>query len=294
MRKKLKLILRRKSTLIICSILLLLFIFMSSGYAVLKTKFDIKGQTYIKEEEKWQPRLSFIEISQLEDVFFYQIIIENNSNQNCYAWQLRIHDTGVISFPFGIDAEKQQDNWIINNKPWDGRIEAGGRLIVNITFRISLDENETMTTKEYAEYFVKNHIKISADTEERPGKQGNIITSGKATLTLDDREEEIKDYIFEENKLYNSENSNEKQYILTVYNKTGKIYSDIRANMYIGEAMLLDVSPSEVICDNIDNITFETPFEVQLGDEEGVSVYITLKLEDTKFAPDIIVAALLE
>ena len=64
--------------------------------------------------------------------------------------------------------------------------------------------------------------------------------------------------------------------------------------MYIGEAMLLDVSPSEVICDNIDNITFETPFEVQLGDEEGVSVYITLKLEDTKFAPDIIVAALLE
>ena len=66
---------------------------------------------------------------------------------------------------------------------------------------------------------LKNHIKISADTEERPGKQGNIITSGKATLTLDDREEEIKDYIFEENKLYNSENSNEKQYILTVYRK---------------------------------------------------------------------------
>ncbi len=292
MQRTIKKILNKKLGLIICVILLVLYVFMASAYSILKTKLNINGTTYIKEE-KWQPKLSFVKTGQLENTFFYEIIIENQSNLTCYEWQLEIEDTGYIAFPFGIDAVKQDNIWVMNNSIWDNRIERGGRLIVNITFQVT-NVNDSMTVQEYADYFVKNYIKINANTQVQVERQGKIITNGNASLTLSEEEQEIKDFIIEENKNYIPTNVNEKQYILTIYNKLYNKISKIRANIYFGNATLLGISPSEFFCDHKTNANFQVPIDIELEKEESVSVYITINVEDKNFVPDAVVAALVE
>ena len=285
MRRRLKKFLSKKLPLMIFLLLIFLYMFMAYGYAILKTDFNINGSAIINspEEEKWRPKLKFVKISQIENVFFYEITIENDSRLTCYEWKLRIQDTEYISFPFGIDAVREDNAWVLNNTKWDSRIEPGGTVILNITFQVELSSNNSMTPEEYAKYFTKRYITISANTEDKVGRDGTIITEGKATLTLNENEEELKDFKIEKNINHIPETENEKQYILTIYNNSDKDYFRIRVNMYLENVTLVGISPIEVICNNINSITFKVARDVELEKNKAVSVYITLISEDDNF-----------
>ncbi len=284
MRRKLKRFLSKKLPFIIFLLLIFLYMFMAYGYAILKTNFNIYGSASINSpEEKWRPKLKFVKISQIENVFFYEITIENDSKLTCYEWKLKIEDTEYISFPFGIDAVREDNSWVLNNTKWDSRIEPGGTVILNITFQVDLSLSNSMTPEEYAKYFTKNHITISANTKEEVEREGIIITNGNATLTLNDNEEELKDFKIEKNINYIPETENEKQYILTINNNSDKDYFRIRVNMYLENVTLVGISPIEVICNNINSITFKVARDVELEKNKAVSVYITIISEDDNF-----------
>ena len=65
------------STLIICTIYIITFAFMASGYSILKTKLTIQGKSSIIAEtpKEWNPRLEFKQTSTMGNLFFYDIII---------------------------------------------------------------------------------------------------------------------------------------------------------------------------------------------------------------------------
>ena len=285
MRRRLRKFLSKKLPLMIFLLLIFLYMFMAYGYAILKTDFNINGSASINSQvEKWRPKLKFVKISQIENVFFYEITIENDSRLTCYEWKLKIEDTEYISFPFGIDAVREDNSWVLNNTKWDSRIEPGGTVILNITFQVDLNLDNSMTPEEYAKYFTRNHITISANTKEEVEREGTIITNGNATLTLNENEEELKDFKIEKNINYIPETENEIQYILTIYNNSDKDYYRIRVNMYLENIVLKEISPIEVICNNINSITFKVARDVELERNKAVSVYITLISENDNFA----------
>ncbi len=291
MKRKLKDILKRKLTLIICLSILFLFIFMSNAYSILKTKIDITGNASIDlAEESWMPKLSFVKISQIENMFFYEITITNDSDSTFYDWKIKIDNTGYIFFPFGIDAVENNDGWILKNTIWDNRIDAGGKLVINITFMVTGSPENSMTQEEYADYFVRNHIKISSDVNKELERDGKIITNGKATLTLSEKEEEITDFTLEVKKDYVPSTENEKQYILTIYNNTNYDYTNVRVNVYLGNGVLINLSPSEIICQHKEDVTFKIPIDIILEREKAVSVYITINSKDSNFVPKAVIA----
>ena len=294
MRRYLKKFFSQKSVLFICTALLLISIFMANGYAILKAKLNIDGTTSIEPApETWTPHLSFVQTSQLDNVF-YEIIIENDSNLTCYEWELKIKDTGYISFPFGVDAERQGNSWVLNNLIWDDRIEAGGKLTVNITFQVERDLDNSMSIEEYADYFVNHFITISVNTNPSGDKEGKIVKNGNATLILHENEIEVKDFVLEKNKAFTPSLPNETQYILTVYNNSNNNYSKIRANIYLGNSSLLGISPSEIVCEHATSTTFKVPVGISLEKDKAVSVYITIRTEDSTFVPDVVVATFVE
>ena len=296
MIRKFKKLIKLKITLIICSIFLLMLIFMASGYSLLKTKLEINGITTANLDfyEDWNPQLSFVKTSQMEDVFFYQIIVNNDSNKTYYKWKLKIEDTGYIEFPFGIDATKENNIWTLDYSSWDNRIDAGKKLVLNIIFRVT-DLDNSMTKEEYAKYFLENYVKISGISKIKMNRKGEIIEKENATLTLKPGEGEIKTFELEENLDYEPTNQNEKQYILNIYNNSDDYYSELRVNMCIENVKtLIDISPSEVLCQHSNNVTFEIPTWISLTNSTAVSVYITVITEDGTFNPDIVVSALVE
>ncbi len=296
MIRNLKKFIKRKSTLIICLSILIILIFMANGYSLLKTKLTINGNSTANLDfyEDWYPKLNFVKTSQMEDVFFYQIIVDNDSNKTYYKWKLKIQDTGYIDFPFGIDAKKENNNWILDYSSWDNRIEAGKKLFLNIIFRVN-DLDNSMSKEEYAKYFLENFVQISGISKIKINRKGEAVTNGNATLTLKQNEEEIKTFDFEENLDYEPNSQNEKQYILNIYNKSDNDYYELRVNMFTGtENILIGISPYEVVCQHIDNVTFEIPTWIYLTKDTAVSVYITVVTENNTFNPDIVVTGLVE
>ena len=65
--------------------------------------------------------------------------------------------------------------------------------------------------------------------------------------------------------------------------------------MFTGtENILIGISPYEVVCQHIDNVTFEIPTWIYLTKDTAVSVYITVVTENNTFNPDIVVTGLVE
>lgn len=291
MRKRLRIFINKKLTFIICITLLLLFIFMANGYSILKTKLNVSGEGTIREIPNWNPQIEFVNTDRIGNMFFYDITVYNNSNLVYKDWQLKVYDNEYITYPYMFEARREDDGWVIDNSSWDNRIEPNQDVIFTINFYVSDDLQSEMTPEEYAEYFVKNFIKVSGIGTIQPDREGEIITNKNASLTLKESEVEIKSLKIEKNNLFESDIPNEKQYILTINNTTNNDLSRIRVNIYIGnENKLLEATPSEIVCEHGTNITFELPSWIQISSGESALVYFMITSEDENFIPDVVVA----
>ena len=291
MRKRLRIFINKKLTFIICITLLLLFIFMANGYSILKTKLNVSGEGTIREIPNWNPQIEFVNTDRIGNMFFYDITVYNNSNLVYKDWQLKVYDNEYITYPYMFEARREDDGWVIDNSSWDNRIEPNQDVIFTINFYVSDDLQSEMTPEEYAEYFVKNFIKVSGTGTIKPDREGEIITNKNASLTLKESEVEIKSLKIEKNNLFESDIPNEKQYILTINNITNMDLSRIRVNIYIGnENKLLEATPSEIVCEHGTNITFELPSWIQISSGESALVYFMITSEDENFIPDVVVA----
>ena len=291
MRKRLRIFINKKLTYIICVTLLLLFIFMANGYSILKTKLNVSGEGTIREIPNWNPQIEFVNTDRIGNMFFYDITVYNNSNLVYKDWQLKVYDNEYITYPYMFEARREDDGWVIDNSSWDNRIEPNQDVIFTINFYVSDDLQSEMTPEEYAEYFIKNFIKVSGTGTIKPDREGEIITNKNASLTLKKTEVEIKSFEIEENNLFESDIPNEKQYILTINNTTNMDLSRIRVNIYIGnENKLLEATPSEIVCEHGTNITFELPSWIQISSGESALVYFMITSEDENFIPDVVVA----
>ena len=280
--RRLRIFINKKLTFIICITLLLLFIFMANGYSILKT---------IKEISSWNPQIEFVNTDRIGNMFFYDITVYNNSNLIYKDWQLKVYDNEYITYPYMFEARREDDGWVIDNSSWDNRIEPNQDIIFTINFYVSDDLQSEMTPEEYAEYFIKNFIKVSGTGTVKPDREGEIITNKNASLTLKESEVEIKSLKIEKNNLFESDIPNEKQYILTINNTTNMDLSRIRVNIYIGnENKLLEATPSEIVCEHGTNITFELPSWIQISSGESALVYFMITSEDENFIPDVVVA----
>ena len=104
MIRNFKKFINQKLTLIVFISFLLILIFMANGYSLLKTNLNLNGNV-------------------TANLDFYEIIVDNDSNQTYYKWKLKIEDTGYIDFPFGIDATKENNIWTLDYSSWDNRID---------------------------------------------------------------------------------------------------------------------------------------------------------------------------
>ena len=290
-----------KWVLFICLILILLSTLMTSAYAILKNKLNITGNSSINPEnienmtKTSKANLEFSKISEFGNTFNYEITIYNNSDHDYHQWQLKIYDTGYITFPSWFEGKKEGNSWILNDSSWNNKIETGGNVKVNITFDVTKSPNNSMTIQEYAKYFVENNISLSVSNTAPPETEDIVITNKKATLTLGQFEEKVKTYTFKKNSDYICSNPKEKQYILTINNNSKYNYIGIRANIYLGNKnTLVSVSPFNVIYRYNSNSIFETPIWLQIPVNKTIKIYINIETEDDNFIPDIVVAALID
>lgn len=291
MRKYLKNILYKSATFINCFIIMLIFIFMANGYAMLKTNLNIAGNSVITTEE-WKPKMSYVQTGNLANMFFYNIVIYNNSKLDYQHWQLKIYDSPYVSFVDLSNGERTDYGYVLNNFNWDNRIESKGTTIISIIFQVDSSVESLMTVEEYANYFVRNYIKISGKLIANMNREGTIINNGKATLTLQENEIQVTNFVFEENKEYVPDSPNKKQYILTINNVSDINYLKIRINIYLGtNNTFSEVSPNEILCKNSTNVTIVLPAWLEVESGKAASIYITVVTSEENFTPDIIIAA---
>ena len=282
---------KRKNSLIICLGVLLLFIFMSCGYSILNTALNIAGTSSIinnsEKENVCELDIEFVETMQLENVFFYDIIIHNNSENTYQNWEIKIYanDNIMYAYEYGI----REDGYIvIKNTEWDNKIETGGSVTVTIIFTVDQNVGDV---SEYAKYFVENYIKATGSLDE-PNREGKIITNGNASLTLKETEIEITNFTIKLDSSYETEIENEKQYIIDITNDTEYDFIKVRANVYLGkENKLLEVSPSEITCQKETNTSFELPFWMEIPKNTTTSIYLMIITNDEKFIPEIVMSA---
>lgn len=275
-----------------CSIFIIL-LFMANGYSILKTRLNVSGVSNIdyKIEDVWKPKVKYKMTKQMGDVFFYDIVIYNDTEIAYQNWELKIFDTGYISFPLSFGGEKQGDYWVLNNSNWDKKIDSKGKLIITITIQISENLPDSMTKEEYAQYFVENYVTFSGTNTGENIRDGDIITNGNATLTLRKDEEKLTTFSIEEDKEYSQDEKNEKQYIITINNDTDNDFVKLRGNIYMGEEnALLEVSPSEITCQSSTNATFEMPTWFQVYSKAKASFYIIIKTTEKNFIPEVVMA----
>lgn len=277
-------------------ICLTFFILMSNGYGLLEEKLKIIGETTINvednEKQKIKPEVKFEKTDQIgNNIFFYNIIIYNNSNISYHNWQIKIKDTEYISYPYSIDGERTDDSWILTNYNWDERIESGEKIYISIIFEVSSQKPNELSIEDYVQYFLNNSIEVTClSTEE--DREGIIIKNGNARLTIKESEIEVKDFNIQIDQSYIVENPNEKMYIITINNDTNKNYINIRGNIYLGtNNKILEVSPSEITCDHITNVTFILPQWVQLQKNSSLVIYVIIDKAEENFIPDIVLSA---
>ena len=296
MKKRLiKRFLKKRNSLIICLCILLSFIFISNGYSILNVALNITGASSIinNPEEVWKPDVEFVNTKQIDNIFFYDIIIHNNSKNTYQNWEINIYDNENITYAYEY-GEKEDGYRIIKNTEWDNRIEACGSVTISIIFIVNQNVEDKMTVKEYAKYFVENYIKVSGSIAEL-NRNGKIITKGEASLTLKESEIEITNLSIKLDPLYKTEIENERLYILDITNDTEYDFTKIRANVYIGkENELLEVSPNEITCKNETNTNFELPLWIQLKKGQTTRIYLMIISKDENFIPDIVMSAKIE
>ena len=290
-RKLIRRFFKKRNPIIICFSILLFFVCMSNGYSILNTALNIKGtSSIISNSGVWEPDVEFVNTEHMGNVFFYDIIVHNNSEKVCQNWEIRIYDDKNItqSYEYG---QKEDGYRIIKNTEWDNRIEKGGSVTVTIIFTVSEEVESTMTIEEYAQYFVENSIKVSGTITE-PNREGEIITNGNAMLSIKESEIQVKNFSIKLDPSYNTEIENERQYIIDITNDTEYDFKKVRANVYLGkDNKMLEVSPSEITCINKTNTTFELPIWMQIQKNQTVSIYIMVIAEDKNFISDIVLAA---
>lgn len=290
-RKLIRRFFKKRNPIIICFSILLFFVCMSNGYSILNTALNIKGtSSIISNSGVWEPDVEFLNTEHMGNVFFYDIIVHNNSEKVCQNWEIRIYDDKNItqSYEYG---QKEDGYRIIKNTEWDNRIEKGGSVTVTIIFTVSEEVESTMTIEEYAQYFVENSIKVSGTITE-PNREGEIITNGNAMLSIKESEIQVKNFSIKLDPSYNTEIENERQYIIDITNDTEYDFKKVRANVYLGkDNKMLEVSPSEITCINKTNTTFELPIWMQIQKNQTVSIYIMVIAEDKNFISDIVLAA---
>lgn len=291
-RRLIKRFFKKKSSLIICLGILLSFVLMSNGYSILNTVLNITGTSSIinNTEQVWKPDVEFINTKQMENLFFYDIIIHNNSKSTHQNWEIKIYDDENITQAY--EYGRQEDGYrIIKNTEWDNRIEPEGTIAITIIFTVNPVVESKMTLAEYAKYFVENYIEVSGSLDE-PHREGTVITNGKASLTLKESEIEVKNFTIKLNPSYTTEVENERQYMIDITNDTGYDFIKVRANVYTGEEnKLLEVSPSEITCQNKTNTSFELPLWIQIPKGQTTSIYLMIIAKDENFIPDIVLSA---
>lgn len=301
--KILKTFFSKKTSLLLCISIVLAFVVMASGYSILKTRFDVTGNSSIHSKETNPDDLSKICNSKLEfnktgewgNTFVYEITIYNHSSQAYKQWKLKIYDTGYITFPTWFEGKRIEDGWELISNTWNSIIEPGSKLTVSLTFDVIENFQDTMTIQEYAKYFVEHFIVVSGCGGIPQEQESKVITNGNASLTLGQFEEEVKTYTLQRNENYICGNPNEKQYILTIRNESNQDYIGIRSNIYFGsENTLVSIEPKEIIYQYDTNVTFETPSWLQIAPNETVNIYINIIVEEDTFLPDMVVAALIK
>lgn len=98
MNRKFNNFLNLNSCLIICASLIFFLFFMSSGYSILNEKLNLKMASSIAEEETWLPEVNFINTHRLGNIFFYDVIIHNNSQFEYKDWQIIMYNLDYIEF----------------------------------------------------------------------------------------------------------------------------------------------------------------------------------------------------
>ena len=282
--------------LIICTIYIIIFTFMASGYSILKTKLTIEGKSSITTEipKEWNPRIEFRQTSVMGNLFFYDIIIHNDTDKVYKDWKLKIYDAEYITFSefYSFDGIREENYWLLDNTKWDNRLEPNSEVTVTITFEVSPEVEENMELEEYAEYFLKEFVKVTGDSNNSSNRNGKIIKKNNATLTLKENEIQITDFKIERMNDYKPTLRNEKQYVITISNNSDKTYTKIRGNIYLGKNTLLEISPSEITCIHEQDSTFEIPIWVQVPPGENASIYIMIIVEDESNMSDIVLAGL--
>ena len=293
MKKRLKKFVNICLPNIICIFYLLYFLIMSNGYGILKERLDINGKTTIDIENVIEPKISYTRTEQYgNNVFFYNLTIYNNSSKDYKSWQVKINDTEYISYPFSITGERIDNAWLIRNLNGDEIIEAGGEVEITIIFEISDNLPSTINIEDYIENFLNSSIEITCSYNENTNNDLNVVKKGKAKLTLEKSEIEIKNFNIKVNLNYSTEIPDEKMYMLTINNDTDNDFVSIRGNIYLGtENKILEVSPSEVTCFNTEDVTFILPNWVNVPKGESLILYFMIIEKDDSFIDNIVLAA---
>ena len=79
---------------------------MANGYSLLKSRLDLNGKTSISEEAPWLPKISFQMARRLGNIFFYNIIIENDSNLTYKDWKITMYNNDYIGFTDMLERRK--------------------------------------------------------------------------------------------------------------------------------------------------------------------------------------------
>lgn len=190
-----------------------------------------------------------------------------------------------------MNGEKQDYGWIIKNRDWNLKVNENGKIVVTIIFKVD-DLPDGTSKEEYADYFVRNYIKVTGTTKTSDMRNGEIVSNGKAELTLRENEERLQNVVVQRDNEYSSSNPNEKKYIIDIYNDTEFDLKNIRANVYLGEnTKFLEASPSEIVCNNNDNVTVLFPFWINIPRNSKITVYLIVETEDKNYIPEIIAVA---
>ena len=282
--------------LIFLSLIIPLFV-MADAYAILSKKLTIKGSIEIAEKSKNEEdkrkaclaSLSFQKKESWNNTFVYIVTIQNNSHQKYQQWQLKMYDTGYVTFP-NFSGEETADGWVLNNSNLNNVLEEESNIQIEITFDVKTNLENGSTPSEYAEYYV-NHFIILSECDN--ATLNNLIQkSGNATLTIRQFEEEVTTFTLKENKNYNPLKEHEKQYVLTIQNLTNKDYLSLRFNLYFGSGSFIRISPNQKVTIHQENVTVETLDDFSILKNQSFSMKITLITPDELFVPDIVILAL--
>ena len=88
---------------------------MANGYSTLNSTLNLNGEAIITDEELWKPELDFQVAKRLGNIFFYNIIVHNNSKFAYKDWQMKLYNTDYILYTDMLERGKAK-LWLENSK----------------------------------------------------------------------------------------------------------------------------------------------------------------------------------